>query len=55
MEEREGGKSGEFRAFPLALIYMERTDIRTLETKQKFRCIKLEVKIFVTTFALFEN
>ena len=30
MEEREDGKSGEFRAFPLALIYMERTDIRPL-------------------------
>ena len=34
MEEREDGKSGEFRAFPLALIDMERTDIRTLSKVQ---------------------
>ena len=30
MEEREDGKIGDFRAFPLALIYMEGTDVRTL-------------------------
>jgi hypothetical protein len=30
VEEGEDGKSEDFRAFPLALIYMERTDIRTL-------------------------
>lgn len=53
-DETEDRERGEFLAFRWYYFFCG-DNVGTPETKWKFRCMKLEVKIFVTTSVLFQN